>query len=260
MVSTQLDPARLESVYQATLALAAEADGWQDRELGPIHLLKYAYLADLAFAEMGDGKTFTGTPWRFYNLGPWCEQAFALIDPAAFAVDANRRSFVGDRGQTVRYKVEPGRLEELASKLPPTVLGALRRAVREFGNDTNDLLNHVYTTEPMLKAAPGEPLTFSSKPVVETVASPPAEATALSVKARRIRREKLADLRKEMAQRLATPRRGRIPMPAPRYDEVFEQGRAWLETLAGERVPSGVLEGVIGDDVWKSASRAGHAD
>ncbi len=75
-----------------------------------------------------------------------------------------------------------------------------------------------------------------------------------------MRREKLEALRKEMAQRLAAPRRGRIAMPEPRYDEVFEQGAAWLESLTGARVPVGVFEGVIGDDIEKAASRAGDAD
>ncbi len=242
------------------MALASEADDWRDRELGPIHLLKYAYLADLAFAEQGDGTTYTRTPWRFYNLGPWCEDAFARIDTAASAVDAQRRSFVGDRGQTVRYKVESGNLERVASSLPGVVLSALRHSIREFGNDTNDLLNHVYTTAPMLKAAPGEPLVFAAKPEPEPIEAPTDDLSALSAKARRARRDKLAALRQEMKQRLSTPRRGRVPMPTPRYDEVFEKGAAWLDTLAGDPVPTGVFDAAIGEDVWKSASRAGHAD
>lgn len=259
MPSTHLDPARLEAVFQATLAVAAEADDWKDRELGPIHLLKYAYLADLAFAESGDGSTYTGTPWRFFNFGPWCEQAFARLDPALSALQVQTRSLVGDRGQSLRYKMEPGRLDTLAAGLPTVVVNALRRAVREFGNDTNDLLNHVYTTEPMLKAAPGEPLVFSPKALPAQV--DPTEMTpAPPRKASKAQRDKIAALRAEMARRLAKPRRGRISMPPPRYDEVFDRGREWLETLAGEPISKGSFEGLIGDEVWKSTARSRHAD
>ena len=55
-----------------------------------------------------------------------------------------------------------------------------------------------------------------------------------SVKARRARRDKLAAVREEMRQRLSIPRASRVAMPTPRYDEVFEQGSAWLDALAGD--------------------------
>jgi hypothetical protein len=42
------------------LAAAGQED-YGNREVGPIHLINYVYLADLAFAERHGGETFTGT-------------------------------------------------------------------------------------------------------------------------------------------------------------------------------------------------------
>jgi hypothetical protein len=36
---------------------AAEQEDYGNREVGPIHLIKYIYLADLAFAEKHTGET-----------------------------------------------------------------------------------------------------------------------------------------------------------------------------------------------------------
>ncbi|WP_146155287.1 hypothetical protein [Enhygromyxa salina] len=49
---------------------AAELQEYPNDCLGPIHVLKYIYLADLAHAEQ-HGETFTGANWQFYNFGPW---------------------------------------------------------------------------------------------------------------------------------------------------------------------------------------------
>lgn len=56
----RLDQHRVDLLLQYTLVRAAQEDDWRDRELGPIHLLKYVYLADCAYAERHEGQTFTG--------------------------------------------------------------------------------------------------------------------------------------------------------------------------------------------------------
>ena len=71
---------RIDKVYLYTLALAAQADDFRQRALGRIHLLKYAYLADLAYARRNDGVTYTGTPWRFYHFGPWEASAYGRVE------------------------------------------------------------------------------------------------------------------------------------------------------------------------------------
>ena len=55
-----LDQARLDRLFQYALAIAAQADDFRQRELGPIHLLKYAYLADLAHAERTTARPYSG--------------------------------------------------------------------------------------------------------------------------------------------------------------------------------------------------------
>ena len=78
---TVLDQTRLDRLFQYALAIAAQADDFQQRDLGPIHLLKYAYLGDLAHAQRHEGATFTGAVWQFHNFGPWSGEAFSRIAP-----------------------------------------------------------------------------------------------------------------------------------------------------------------------------------
>ena len=63
----------IDLLLQYALLVAGEEDEHTDRQLGPIHLIKYVYLSDLAFAERNDGKTFTGVNWQFYKFGPWSQ-------------------------------------------------------------------------------------------------------------------------------------------------------------------------------------------
>ena len=57
------------------LATSGQED-YGNREVGPIHLVKYVYLADLAFAEKRGGETITGIPWRFHHFGPWSPEVY----------------------------------------------------------------------------------------------------------------------------------------------------------------------------------------
>jgi len=149
-----MDAARLDLLLQYALAAAGQEDPGQ-RELGPIHLIKYAYLADLAHAERHGAETFTGVPWRFFHFGPWALEVNDRIEQAAAAVSAERRTFTSARhkGEFVRYLVQDEALYgRLARQLPGEIASAVKRAVHEHGNDTYGLLNHVYLTRPMLCA------------------------------------------------------------------------------------------------------------
>ncbi len=55
-----MDQDRIDHVIQLALLVAGREDDPFDRELGPIHLIKYVYLADLAYAERHGGETYTG--------------------------------------------------------------------------------------------------------------------------------------------------------------------------------------------------------
>ena len=75
-----MDIKRVNLLLKYILAAAGQEDPG-DREIGPIHLIKYVYLADLIFAEKHGGKTFTGAPWRFHHFGPWSPEVFSRIEP-----------------------------------------------------------------------------------------------------------------------------------------------------------------------------------
>jgi hypothetical protein len=56
-----MDIKKVDQLLKYILAAAGQAD-YGNREVGPIHLIKYVYLADLAFAEKHGGETFTWRP------------------------------------------------------------------------------------------------------------------------------------------------------------------------------------------------------
>jgi hypothetical protein len=137
----------------------------RDQELGPIHLLKYTYLADLAHATAKGGEIYTGAPWQFYDFGPWSPAVLDRVEPALLSAGADRKVITGARyGDFVRYWLQDERLlDRLDYQLPGSVVSAVRWAVREFGSDTPSLLRHVYLTPPMLRAAPRELLDFTAR-------------------------------------------------------------------------------------------------
>ena len=60
---------RIDLLFQYALARAARADDFRWRELGPIHLLKYAYLADLARIIRGGLDSDTSGVWKVAGVG-----------------------------------------------------------------------------------------------------------------------------------------------------------------------------------------------
>lgn len=253
------DPSRVDSLLQFILAVAGQQDEPRDRELGPIHLLKYAYLADLAYAEIQGGETFTGAKWQFYDFGPWNPLLLDRIEPAAAGVGAERKVVHGARyGEFTRYSLQDAQLlDRLDHRFPGSVVSAVRWAVREFGSDTPALLRHVYMTRPMLRAAPGDYLTFEPRDA-DVVAEPPGPQSGDELRKVARQRRKIAEhLRAEVRRRLAErPGTTAVPSPAPRYDDVFFDGVAWLDEQAGESLPLSEGELVFSPDIWKSRGRS----
>ncbi len=250
---TTMNPARLEEVFGYALAVAAQADHPRDRELGPIHLLKYLYLADLAYAEAHEGETYSGVDWRFHKFGPWAVEAFHQIEPAATHLGAECRRFASEyQDDAVRWHLPAEGLEVRERGLPIEVERSVGEAVRAYGSDTSALLHHVYRTPPMLRAKPGEPLDLraESEPL-EVGEKTPAEPLP-EVKLSKTRIKKL---REEVQRRLARQRETRrtvVPQPPPRYDEIFAAGTAWLDGPEPES-RKGTLS--FSDDVWTSRAR-----
>lgn len=248
-----MDPARTEAVFGYALAVAAQADHPRDRELGPIHLLKYLYLADLAYAEVHEGESYSGVDWRFHKFGPWAVEAFQQILPAMAGLQAECREFAGRHQEdTVRWSVSADRLERGEAGLPLEVARSVADAVRSFGSGTSALLHHVYRTPPMLRARPGDHLDL--RPEVEGVEEEetlPAEPLP-EIKLSKTRVKKM---REEVQRRLAKKRDVRrtvVPQPPPRYDEVFAEGVARLDGPEPEP-RRGKLS--FSGEVWTSRAR-----
>jgi hypothetical protein len=258
------DQHRTDRLLQYVLVVAADEDDWRDRELGPIHFLKYAYLSDLAYANRHDGQSFTGAKWQFYHFGPWEAQVHDRIEPALSAIVANKKTLQAARYDSdfSRFSLQLDRREldslreELENELPLGVSQTVKAAVHEFGGDTAALLRYVYLTPPMVAAAPGETLMLvQPSPPGAGFDSKPSE-NKLTASQRRRRIEALAGLKQRVRERLDRRIVNRLPVsPAPRYDAVFAAGTEWLDALAGDPVESVTGELAVSPEIWKSPAR-----
>lgn len=252
---------RIDQLFQYTLARAACADDFRDRELGAIHLLKYAYLADLAYAKCNGGATYTGLRWRFHHFGPWSTAVHQRITPALVKqAGADTRSIPSPDGDYVRYRFSKSRADrievDVGPRLPPSVSGALVRAVHEHGSDTADLLRHVYLTPPMLAARPNDTLDFTSVVEPDEPSVPPAPRIRRTKAEKQRRAAALEAGRKKIRQLLAKRRSARVvPDPPPRYDDVFFAGLEERDREAGAplKASSGTIN--FDDSVWSSSQR-----
>lgn len=256
--------AKVDLILQYVILLAGEEDDFFDRQLGPIHLIKYVYLADLAFARRNRGETYTGADWRFYKFGPWSQAVNARIEPALAVLQADRKVFESDyeeRDDWVRWSKRDGRLlEQIDRRISPCIALDLRKNVHKFRKDTPALLDFVYTTKPMLSAAPNEVLDFSlaiEESLREQQKLQPLRMEALSAKKRKQFKERMKAIRDKRQN--AEPRKAKLVRPAnsPRYDDVYDQGIAWLNSLAGPELSPGEKVAEMSDEVWKSSTRKG---
>jgi hypothetical protein len=253
-----MDYGKVDKIIQYALSVAAGED-FCNRELGAIHLIKYVYLADLAFSERNKGQTFTGTLWKFHNFGPWDLGVYNRIDPACFLIGAEKKSFQSEYrdGDFHRWSVKHEELETLLERdLPLAITSAIKWAIRKFGADTPSLLNHVYLTRPMLKAAPGESLDFSSQEEDEVPAEAPAERK-LSIREQKRRSMEIKEAKAKIRQKIAEKRKSsrKVSVRPPRYDEVFFGGCEWLDSLAGEKIETLEGEASFSPEIWKSRTR-----
>jgi len=262
-----MDTAKIDLILKYILAAAGQED-FGNQELGPIHLVKYVYLADLAFADAHEGETLTGAEWQFYHYGPWSSAVYSRIKTVVQDVNATERKITSYKYESdfVRWKLQDDELyESLQALLPFEVRRAIRDAVHTFGDDTTGLLHHVYITWPMLQAAPLERLSFA-RPKEQAVTdsreakSEEAPRTApLSTKEMRKKKERLAVLKERIKSRLADKEQNQKmvkPEPAPRYDDIFFDGVARLDELAGSPILPSTGEVIFSDDIWKSRARS----
>lgn len=256
------DQTKTDLLLIVILLTAGQEDNYLSRELGHIHLIKYLYLSDFEYSKQNNGETFTGIPWTFYHYGPWEKEAFLRIEPALSSINADKKIIESHKYEDdiIRWKCRNDRLlEEFQEKLPIIVSGAIQKFVHQFGSDTLSLLNYVYKTKPMLKAAPNEYLDFSLEVVKshgDSAIHGSETCEQLSVKQEKKRKAQLAALKNHMRQRIKTKRDKRIKtITPPRYDDVFFEGLKHLDSLAGERIHLGEFSVTFSDEVWKSKAR-----
>jgi hypothetical protein len=134
--------------------------------------------------------------------------------------------------------------------------------VHEFGADTESLLHYVYATPPMRQAAPNEALDFKMMPEYSHTQRAFSPTPAHQPQRSRTQSKRLAEaeavLRARVRERLsqiALSRGPSIPFTPPRYDELFFEGQAWIDSLAGESPAEVSAEAFFSDDIWKSDAR-----
>lgn len=261
-----IDISKVDTVLKFALAAAGQEEH-PNRELGPIHLVKYVYLADLEYSRTHPGSTFTGTPWRFHHYGPWEEAIFLRIEQVTKEINATERRVASPKyaDDFRRWSLDDEELyEQLYSVLPLSVSSAVKSAIHSFGDDTAELLHYVYRTRPMLRAAPGEPLSFdlsaapsdTTEPELQGSGSSPREP--LLVKQKKQRKEARLKLRETVDARLEralAQKKEHKKYTPPRYDEVYFEGLKALDRLAGAPIEEedGILE--VAEETWKSPFR-----
>ncbi len=253
---------RLRAILQYTLLIASEADEACERWLSPLHLVKHLYLADLHYASHNDGQVFTGLAWKFHHFGPWSSEAFLAIDEALPAIGAEKSSFPSEYGDKdcVRWRIEPDpdALQRLKQELPLEIKSSVQHYVNRYKNNTTALLHFVYSTPPMLRAAPSEMLDFSCRTAPEEADAEPYVPLMdrLSKKQKKALKAGMDDLRLRFKQQESA--RSHYPAPPPgRQDKVYEQGLQWLDGLGGSPFPEKGATVEFSEHSWKSAARSG---
>lgn len=254
----------IDKLFQFILLTAGQEDYYQDRELGPIHLIKYLYLADLSFSEENNGITFTNLPWKFHHFGPWSSEAFLRINPALAAIGATKKEIPSAyEGDFIRWSLHNDKLlSALSIQIPLIIASKVRYFVHKFTSCTEDLLHYVYITKPMLISAPGELLDFAPEsnsikaPVESEDVSGQNTSCVLSVREKKSRKQAIQEIRNNLGKILSNRKdKKRIIPKAPRYDDIFYNAIDILDSIAGETMP--IVEGVaeFSDEIWKSKSR-----
>lgn len=252
-----MDINRVDTLLRYILSVAGQEDP-DNRELGPIHLVKYVYLADLAHSQRHKGSIYTNVPWIFHRFGAWSPEVYKRIEPVVREIDASERRISSPKHEDDFFRwelVDDKLFEELDRQLPFEITLAIKKAVHEFGDDTSGLLHFVYATDPMLRAAPGEYLSFKPYPEYEeddTEPQPSVKAQRLSKTAKKRLKEKINAM---LSEKLAKKKKPSVYTP-PRYDQIFFEGQKWLDEITGEPIESQEGQLSFTKDVWKSPFRA----
>jgi len=262
-----MDTSRVDHIIQYALALASQLDEWTARELGPIHFIKYVYLADLAYAK-NKHESYTGVNWVFHHFGPWSNEVLKRLDVALDAIGANKKTIPSNYDDSDFYRwcvTREGLADGLGKTLPISIFAELNKSIKKFGNDTPSLLHYVYQTPPMLTAAPGEELDLfvgidEEKQKPEHAENDQAEIQEqLSNKEKRRRAQRVKELKAQINQKIAEriKHKDRARKACKQeYDEEFVRGVEWLDSLAGQPIDESEGIAEIDPSMWKSDARS----
>jgi hypothetical protein len=254
----RIDSEKIDQLIQFALLVAGEEDHFTDRSLGPIHLLKYVYLADYYFALRNQGSTYTGIDWKFFNFGPWSPEVHDRVEPALKAIMAEKftgQSDYNDNDYTRWSLNDENRLRIISTNIPPAIRVKLKRDIHKHLKDTDSLLAYVYSTEPMINAAPNEHLDFSLLAETEGSVSDQAQARTLSAKKQKQRLAAMEKLKIKRKESNAIKQKLVAPVTSSRYDDVFDKGLDWLERLDGPSIEGDQIKIKFDQSIWKSELR-----
>jgi hypothetical protein len=255
----------IDKLLQFILLIAGQEDDFMDRELGPIHLIKYLYLADLAYAEHHHGEIYTGLSWTFHHFGPWSPEAHQRIEPALLNVGATSKTFRSQYSDdAVRWSIQDDSLyRQLVTELPITITRAIQRYVHQFTADTEELLHIVCKTWPMLRAKPEERLHFIlpehlKREDTRHVENNHSISQSLSTRQKKKRKQAFEKLKKEVKERLEKEKKARrMTFSPPPYDDIFYEGVKTLDALTGIEIKETTGTLYFSDDIWTSKARHG---
>jgi hypothetical protein len=225
-----MDIQRIHALIRFILAVSSDDEDWKSRELGPIHIIKYVFLADMYCADKNSGGTYTGINWKFHSFGPWDYDFYKEIPNAVKMIGGDVRKFESlyDKDGE-RFSLNDCSPDDAAKDLPLSFVYLLQNDIRKFGSSTNELLHYVYTTPPMTNAVPGQFLDFSHPVFLRHQEQSRELSPEMTARGKKKQQQRIYEIREKIALQLETKRKKRIKPAQPRYDEIFFKGTMELD-------------------------------
>jgi hypothetical protein len=134
----------------------------QESSVNKTKLLKLLYLADIEHYRK-HSKTLTGFDWIFYWFGPWAAEYDELLNDLARTDSIEIEPW--DKDELTGFRIRLSESRDLNTIIADTdEYYRVQRVIDTWADRSlPDLLNYVYfETEPMIGAAPEQPLSFES--------------------------------------------------------------------------------------------------
>lgn len=219
------------------IASLAKENGYK---LTTVRFVKFLYLLDILYIKHTHSR-LTNWTWKFWDFGPYCSESLEILREATEKKVITSMSHPSqfDEAKDKDYNLftclekHPSDLEKHIKELEQDagidimVQIGIRSYIKEYGNDTSGLLNHVYfSTLPMINANPREKLDFSS------VASEKNEVPVPPAKLSRRKIKKAKKIIEKMKQDMLKKKNKNLVLVKPEYlDSDYIQGMTVLSHL-----------------------------